>query len=265
MTTDSFPTRDQIDRISPTHRPPGRATGYHLWSNLLFVHWQVPADLIRPLIPPQLTLDTWNGMAWVGLVPFDMSGIRPWWSPAIPGISHFLETNVRTYVHYRGRDPGVWFFSLDASRSLPVRLARWRWHLPYFRSNMHLVRRKQEIEYQSSRLWPPPAEAGCRITAEIGSLLGIDEPERQRPAGQALPGTLEHFLIERYILYAANAEGDLYSGRVYHTPYPVREARITALEQTLLNAAGIAPPAPPCHIAFSDGVSVEIFPLQRLP
>src|SRR5437764_197484 len=84
-----------IDRIAPTRRPPGRAIGYQIWTNLLFVHWRIPAEIMRPLMPPELSLDTWEGDAWVGLVPFDMSGVRPWWFPALPGVSRFHETNVR--------------------------------------------------------------------------------------------------------------------------------------------------------------------------
>lgn len=243
-------------------RPAGRAIGYQVWTHLLFVHWRVPAERLRPLIPAGLTLDTWDGDAWVGLVPFDMSGVRPWWFPAIPGVSHFLETNVRTYVHLDGRDPGVWFLSLEASNSLAVRVARWRWHLPYYRARMELERRGDAIDYRSRRLWPGPAGAGCEIRATIGPLLGHDEPERALPAGRAGPGTFEHFLVERYILYAQGARGDLYAGRVHHVPYPVREAHLTQFDQTLLPATGIVPPGPPCHTAFSDGVSVEIFPLR---
>jgi hypothetical protein len=262
----ALPSADsaEIDRISPTSRPAGSPIGHHVWSNLLFVHWRVPAELVRPLIPEELSLDTWDGDAWVGLVPFDMSGVRPWWFPAVPAVSNFLETNVRTYVHFRGRDPGVWFLSLEASSSLAVRVARWRWHLPYFRAGMTLDRRDDTFEYRSRRLWPGPAGAGCGIRAEIGSLLGHDEAHRSLPAGQALPGTIEHFLVERYVLYAQSARGALYSGRVCHTPYPVREARLAGLQDTLLPAAGIIPPEPPCHTAFSDGVSVEIFPLRPI-
>jgi uncharacterized protein YqjF (DUF2071 family) len=255
---------EQIDRISPTLRPPGRAIGYQVWTHLLFVHWRVPAELVRPLIPEELTLDTWDGSAWMGLVPFDMSGVRPWWFPAVPGVSHFLETNVRTYVHFHGRDPGVWFFSLEASNSLAVRIARWRWHLPYYRAAMTLDRRGESIDYRSRRLWPGPPGAGCGIRAEIGPLLGQDVADRVLSAGRAIPGTLEHFLVERYILYATSARGELYWGRVYHTPYPIREARLTEFEDTLVPAAGITPAGPPCHIAFSAGVSVQIFPLRPL-
>jgi hypothetical protein len=253
-----------IDRISPAIRPEGRAIGHHVWSHLLFVHWRVPIEMIRPLIPPELSLDTWDGDAWVGLVPFDMSGVRPWWSPAVPGVSNFRETNVRTYVHHRGRDPGVWFLSLEASSSLAVRVARWRWHLPYFRAQMTLAQGAEAIEYRSRRLWPGPAGQGCNIRAEIGPLLGEDDSERALPLGRAVPGTLEHFLIERYILYAHDAQGAVLSGRVHHTPYSVREARLTEVHDTLLPAAGITPLGPPCHTVFSDGVSVEIFPLRPI-
>lgn len=252
----------EIDRISSTVRPEGRPIGFQVWTHLLFVHWRVPAELVRPLIPSELSLDTWDGDAWVGLVPFEMSGVRPWWFPAVPGVSNFLETNVRTYVHFRGRDPGVWFLSLEASSSLAVRVARWRWHLPYYRAEMTLDRRGESIEYRSRRLWPEPAGAECGIRAEIGPLLGHNQADRALPAGRALPGTFEHFLVERYILYAQGARGDLYSGRVHHTPYPVREARLTEFSDTLVPAAGIISPGPPSHTAFCDGVSVEIFPLR---
>jgi uncharacterized protein YqjF (DUF2071 family) len=252
----------EIDRIAPTFRPAERLIGYQVWSHLLFVHWRIPAEQVRPLIPPELSVDTWDGDAWVGLVPFDMSGVRPWWSPAVPSVSNFLETNVRTYVHFRGRDPGVCFFSLEASSSLAVRVARWRWHLPYYKAVMELDRRSDAIDYHSRRLWPGPAGSGCVVRAEIGPLLGHADPGRPLPAGRAIPGTFEHFLVERYILYAANAQGRLYSGHVYHTPYPVREARLLEFIDTLLPAAGVYPTAPPEHVAFSDGVSVEIFPLR---
>ncbi|MGE5191746.1 MAG: YqjF family protein [Deltaproteobacteria bacterium] len=250
-----------IDRIAATAHPAGRPIGHHCWTDLLFVHWRLPAEVVRPLLPAELTLDTWEGDAWVGLVPFYMSRVRPWWSPPVPGVSYFCETNVRTYVHFRGREPGVWFFSLDASNSLAVRIARWRWHLPYFRAEMSLARVGDSVRYSSRRLWPGTAGPGCAIRASVGPPLGHETPARALPAGRALPGTLEHFLIERYILYASPAAGQLLAGRVHHRPYPIREARLDEIHETLLAASGLASPAPPCHTAFSDGVDVEIFPL----
>ena len=166
--------------------------GFQIWSDLLFVHWRVPVDTLQSLLPRRLTVDTFEGDAWVGLVLFTMSGVRPRWFPAVPRLSAFHETNVRTYVHLDGRDPGVWFFSLDAANSLAVRVARWRWHLNYFFSTMHLERRGDRVRYESQRRWPAPAEARVEIEARLGD-----------PAAgfHATPGTLEHFLVERYFLY----------------------------------------------------------------
>lgn len=262
----------QIDRIAPRQRPRQSAIGYHTWSNLLFVHWRIPADELRPLIPPQLTLDTWEGDAWVGLVPFGMSGTRPWWAPAIPGISNFRETNVRTYVHFRGRDPGVWFFSLEASTSLAVRIARWRWHLPYFRADMSLERTDDTLLYSSRRLWPGVAGPGCKISASLEPLPN-NRPMMHEPAGTfdefeygaARPGTLEYFLIERYVLYSCSPPGRLFAGRVHHRPYRLRRVDQLEIEENLVQAAGISRPRkPPCHAIFSEGVSVEVFPLRKI-
>ena len=111
---------EDVDRLSPTRRPNGRAAGYQHWRELLFLHWRISPAEIAALVPESLSIDTCEGSAWVGLVLFRMTGVRPWWSPSIPGVSAFPETNVRTYVHRHGRDPGVWFLSLDAASSLGV-------------------------------------------------------------------------------------------------------------------------------------------------
>jgi uncharacterized protein YqjF (DUF2071 family) len=256
-------TSTGIDRIAPMRRPEGRPAGYQNWSNLLFVHWRVLVSELRPLIPQRLTIDTYEGHAWVGLVLFHMSGVRPRWFPAIPGLSAFHETNVRTYVHLDGKDPGVWFFSLDASCSLAVRVARRRWHLPYFRSAMQLHRSGDRVQYRSERLWPGEVGPGVSIETEIGEPLAALNRDFQ--AGQAVPGTFEHFLAERYLLYAQRNNGDLYAGRVHHVPYPLREARMLSLQESLLNAARISPRNEQQHVMFSEGVNVEIFPLRQLP
>ena len=241
----------EIDRLAPAHRPAGRAIGYHRWRDLTFLHWRLPAEPIARLLPAGLSLDTWEGDAWVGLVPFRMTGVRPWWSPW--GFA-FAETNVRTYVHFEGRDPGVWFFSLEAANSLAVMLARRFWGLNYYRAAMSLRRAGDRVEYRSRRLWPGPSGARLELATEIGPPLLGDPP------GRAAPGTLEHFLVERYILYAVR-RGRLLRGQVHHSPYPLNSAQAASIEETLLAASGIAVDRPPCHALFSEGVDVEIFPL----
>lgn len=247
-----------IDRLAPRIRPDGSVAGYQTWSDLLFVHWRVPAAELRPLLPAEVAIDECDGSAWVGLVLFHMSGVRPWWFPALPGVSEFHETNVRTYVTYRG-EPGVWFFSLEAASSLAVRVARWRWRLRYFRAEMSIARRDSQIEYHSRRLWPPPAPAHTNVVAEIGDWLPNADPQ-----GEARPDTLEFFLAERYLLFTELAPGRITRGQVHHRPYPLQTATLQRCDQSLLAAAGIHVATPPAHVLFSPGVSVDIFPLREI-
>src|SRR5215213_4847795 len=128
---------DTIDRISPTLEPGQQVLLHQNWHHLLFLHWEVPAAALQALLPPRLTLDTYEGKAYVGLVPFTLTGVRPILTPPLPWISSFHEINVRTYVHLDGRDPGVWFFSLDASSMIAVAAARAAYHLSYFEADMN--------------------------------------------------------------------------------------------------------------------------------
>jgi uncharacterized protein YqjF (DUF2071 family) len=238
----------QIDRIAPTRRPEGPAAGYQRWRHLAFVHWRLPPVVLRPLVPDALAIDTFDGDAFVGIVPFTMQGVRPRWAPAVPGVSSFHETNVRTYVHRGGVDPGVWFFSLDAANRLAVAIARTFWHLPYHHARMTLVADDGEIRYASQRRTGGAAfRATCQPRGEPGPAAG---------------GTLEHFLIERYILYAQRRDGTLRSGQVHHAPYQVQVAELPDWDESLLAAAGIERPGGVPLVHYALGVDVEIFPLQ---
>tara|TARA_R110002072_G_C7978294_1_gene535828 strand:- start:4284 stop:5111 length:828 start_codon:yes stop_codon:yes gene_type:complete len=248
-----------IDKPGQVRRPNERVAGYQCWSDLLFAHWRVPVDLLRPLIPRELEIDTFDGEAWLGLVPFHMSGVRPAWFPALPYVSEFHETNLRTYVHFHGRDPGVWFVSLDAACRAVVEVARWKWHLNYFYADMELVRDGNNVRYSSQRLDSrSPRRAEVEIAAEIGGSLN---PE---PGTSVEPGTLEHFLAERYVLYASDHRGRLLRGRVHHSPYPLRSAKVVSCRQTLASAAEVPVSGQPDHVLFSEGVTVDIFPLRRV-
>ncbi len=253
-------------------RPAGRAAGYQRWSDLLFVHWRVPAAEIAAHLPAGLEADTFEGEAWLGLVPFQMSGVRPWWFPAVPGVSTFPETNVRTCVRCRG-EPGVYFFSLEAAKALAVWIARRRWHLPYWLARMEIVRQATHRTYRSERVLgrtnnphsarPSPVivpgdaarEARppfCHVEIEIGGELPLPQP-----------GSLEFFLVERYLLFAASPRG-LQRGQVHHVPYALRQARLMHLEETLTAATGFGPLPAPQHVVFSPGVDVEVFPLRMV-
>jgi len=230
------------------------------WRDLSFLHWPIPVEQLRPLVPSDLDLDLFEGTAYVGLVPFRMTGVRPIGLPAVPWLSSFLETNVRTYVHRRGREPGVWFFSLDAANALAVGIARAWFHLPYFYSKMTLREVGQSesstneaaILYEGERRWPKPLPA----TYSLQTIpLGNPQP--------AIPGTLEHFLVERYILYTYSKR-QLLRGYVNHTPYPVQSAHASHLSNTLLAATHLQTPSTCLLAHFSRGVDVKVFNLQRV-
>lgn len=241
-----------IDRITPTLRPDDRTVMYQRWAKLLFLHWEVEAEELAPRLPPGLTLDTFEGKAYVGLVPFTMAGVRPLWFPRFRPVTDFHETNVRTYVHREGADPGVWFFSLDAANSLAVRVARAMWRLPYHRSRMVMREEGDWVDYSLERLWPPPVPARLRVRYR-----GIG------PVQPAQPGTLEHFLAERYLLYA-HREGRLYRGQVHHPPYPLQRAEAEGLEESLLSAAGIHRPGSVPLAHYAAELSVRIYPLREV-
>jgi uncharacterized protein YqjF (DUF2071 family) len=245
---------DAIDRVGPTRRPPGRAAMRQSWRRLGFLHWELDGAALARRLAPGLSLDTFEGRAFVGLVPFTMQGVRPWWAPAPPGVSAFHEVNVRTYVHFEGRDPGVYFFSLDAASRVAVATARAWFKLPYHYARMRLDPRPEGLTaYASDRRWPAPVPAACRL------LYG----PRPAPPAPARPGTLEHFLAERYILYTSS-RGRLLRGRVHHPPYPLQPGECPELDETLLAAAGLARPDGPPLVHYAAGVDVEVFGLTAL-
>jgi uncharacterized protein len=247
-----------IDRIAPTRQPVRWPVMRQTWRELLFLHWPVRPEVLRPLVPSQLDLDLFEGTAYIGLVPFTMTGVRPVGVPPVWGVSRFHETNVRTYVHRDGRDPGVWFFSLDAANRLAAYLARTFFHLPYYHARMFLEREPTDqpdvprpILYAGVRRRPIPRPASYLIRAiPTGPVL------------HAQPGTLEHFLVERYLLYAV-AHDRLYQGQVHHLPYPLQSATVLSLDENLLAAAGVSRPntVPLAH--FASGVDVKVYALQE--
>jgi uncharacterized protein YqjF (DUF2071 family) len=198
------------------------------WHDLLFAHWAVPVDLLRPLIPRALEIDTFGGQAWVGVVPFRMSGVRMRGTLAIPGFSRFPELNVRTYVVRDGK-PGVWFFSLDAANAVAVWGARTFFHLPYFLATMSCAEDAGWIRYQSDRKDRRGSAALLRAHYRaIGEIF------------HAQPGSIEHFLAERYCLYTADEKGRVIRCEIHHPPWALQLAETELQENTMAAAAGIA-------------------------
>ena len=197
------------------------------WQDLLFAHWAIAPELIRKLVPAKLELDTFQDRAWIGVVPFTMSGVRLRGTPALPWLSTFPELNVRTYVTAGGK-AGVWFFSLDAASVVAVELAR-RWFcLPYFRARMKSRARSEGIEYFSRR----------------GDRRGGSEQlhaayRGNGPRFEAVPGTLEYFLTERYCLYAQRRSGELLRGEIHHAPWRLQEARASFAVNTMTESLRI--------------------------
>jgi len=245
------PSPDLTTRLALRERQPGSPLMYQSWGKLLFMHWPVPMAALRPLIPGALSLDTYDGRAWVALAPFTIWGLRPRFVPELPGISRFHELNVRTYVHHRGV-PGVWFFSLDAARLLPVLGARLFFHLPYHQAEMTLEERGATIDYRSRRLDPSPRPAEFHTVWTPGAALP-----------KAEPGSLEFFLVERYCLYAEH-RGRIFRARIHHAPWPLREAAVSEFASTMFEAAGFAAPGGEPLLHDAGPVHVEVWPLERV-
>ncbi len=228
------------------------------WHHLLFLHWEVPPEELQRLIPPELMIDTFDGKAYIGLVPFTLTGVRPVLTPPLPWISAFHEVNVRTYVHHQGREPGVWFFSLDASSAIAVAAARAAYKLPYFLSQIEFFASKEPvptIDFTAHRDDPRGATP-ANVRVRYQPMEGI--------VTQAAPGTVEYFLIERYILYATDEKHHLHRARVHHQPYPIQRADVSDLEETLIWAAGVRRSQTHPLRHYASEVNVRVYPLERV-
>ena len=242
------------DRLAMRERPAGRPIMHQNWGKLLFMHWRIDAKLLRPLIPAQLEIDTFDGSAWIGVVPFTMWGIRASFLPAIPGTSAFHELNVRTYVHHRGV-PSVWFLSLDAANRLAVWGGRTFYHLPYVNARMSLAQTGYTISYSSLRKDRRGAPAELQATWSIGERIAGEMP--------ALPGSLEFFLTERYCL-DTERNGKLYRARIHHQPWPLRKAELISFNSSMIESHGLTTLNGDPLLHYCEELSVEIWRLKEI-
>lgn len=246
VAAEPMPTLDQ--RLALRERPHGPVVMRQRWSALLFLHWRVHPDLLRPHLPAGVHLDLHEGEAWLGIVPFFMQRVRPAFLPPMPGLSWFLELNVRTYVHDEQGTPGVWFFSLDCGQPLAVEFARRFFHLPYQHASMSA--KSDDFTYYECR----------RNKADTPATYRYRQARDGRPAE---PGSLEFFLAERYLLYSADRRGGIHHGRVHHHPYLLAPADCPEWSNAPATWDGIdLPDTPPDSALVAAPVDVAVFPLR---
>lgn len=217
------------------------------WNDLLFAHWPVSSEILRALVPAKLELDTFEGQTWVAVTPFHMTGIRARWLPPVPGWSRFPELNVRTYVKYGGK-PGVYFFSLDAASLAAVWAARETYYLPYFHARMNVRIMDELVKYHSIR------DAGAEFRGSYHPTSAV--PLRQ-------PGTLEHWLSERYCLYSVK-KNSVFRAEIHHQQWPLQNAEAEISVNTMARAAGIMLPDIPPLLHYAKKLQVLIWPLRKV-
>lgn len=249
--TEKEPT--EVDRLTIRERPEGQPVMHQNWGKLLFMHWRIDEELLRPLLPERLTIDTFDGSAWIGVIPFTMWDIRafPPYLPPVPGLSRMHELNVRTYVHL-DNVPGVWFFSLDANSHVAVTTARMFFHLPYFNAEMSLAESGETIAYSSTRTETDAPAATLNATWTKGETVPFSQP-----------GSLDFFLTERFCLYAARQE-KLYRCRIHHQPWPLQKAALSALDSTMIESHGLPAPQGEPLLHYAEEVNVDIWPLEEV-
>lgn len=236
------------------------------WHDLAFLHWPVAPELLQQYLPDGLELDTFGGQAYLGVVPFEMRGVGAKNLPEVPLTNQFLELNLRTYVHPKGRPhdrPGVWFFSLDASSALAVRGARTLFHLPYFdaamRSSWYM---DGWLEYRSTRLGKTRLIKDARKSGSSADFHAL-----YRPSGfpfRSTVGSLEHWLTERYCLYSADRKDQIYRGEILHRPWWLQQGEVKIIENTVGLQVGLELKTAPPLVHFVRSLEVLAWGLERI-
>ncbi|MFT6178333.1 MAG: hypothetical protein ACJAQT_002627 [Akkermansiaceae bacterium] len=245
MVVTMTPTPTTKDRLTPRERPTRSPVMFQTWSDLLFLHWEIDPAEIKKRIPDRLSVDLHEGKTYLGLVPFFMRKIRPRFLPSVPWLSHFLELNVRAYVHDEKGRPGVWFFSLDCNQPIAVEVARRFFHLPYQHARMssdgtnYLCQRKGKEE---SAAFEYPTMSALTV---------------------AEPGSLEFFLLERYLLFSESRKGQIYCGQVHHDPYPFCKVEVPKISTAPMMWENFKIEGTPISSLASPGVDVSIYPLKH--
>jgi uncharacterized protein len=219
------------------------------WYNLTSVHWRYNPEFVQALLPKGFTVDTFEGSAWVGLIPFEMRRIRLPFGPngglGAGRFGTFPETNIRTYVVDQKGRRGVWFFSLDITRLVPTLIARTCYGLPYCTAEMSIESTGSEVRYHSRRNWPKPKDAFCDLKVHIGSRLTVD------------PESPEAFVSAQWALGSTFA-GQLIWAQIEHPEWELHSASLIHCHESLVTAAGLPDPKGDPLVLWSPGVEVRI-------
>ena len=217
------------------------------WLDLTSVHWRYDPEVVQRLLPPGFRVDTFDGAAWVGIIPFLMHRVRPPGLPPLGRLSTFLETNVRTYLVAPDGRRGVWFASLDVTRLVPALVARATYGLPYCWARMRTERTGDVVHHTSRRRWPrSTAGASVDLRVRLGEVVPPDEV-----------GELEHFVTARWGLGNQFGRLPLWAA-VDHGPWMLRRAELLSCDESLTAAAGLPPPEGEPLVLWSPGVQVRI-------
>jgi len=241
-----------VRKHRPWPLPDGPWLQAQTWEDLLFAHWPVAPEVLSPHVPPQLPLDIYDGSAWISVTPFVVSGLRPRGTVAVPGLSRFPETNVRTYTTVDGK-PGIWFFSLDADSTFAVKAARQSYRLPYFHARIDVQQAAGRVRYSLER------DAPEARPAELRALYW--------PNGDvyhAEPGSLDYFLTERYCMYTLDEEQRVLTGEIHHPPWPLQHAEASMPVNTMGLELELELPDPPPFLQFARRQEVLIWPLREV-
>jgi uncharacterized protein len=246
--------RSAMDQLA--HRPYAMPSTPWLmtqtWHHVLFLHWPVDDRMLRELLPAGLELDVYEGQAYVAITPFYMTNVAPRGIPAVPKLSSMPEVNVRTYVTAKGI-PGIYFFSLDAANSLAVGAARTMFHLPYYSARMNVEERDGWIHYRSRRTTP-----GSRPAELRGRYRGVGA------AQQAVRGSLEYFLTERYCLYSFDASFHMHRVDIHHGPWDLTLAEAELDLNTMADANRIRLPAVSPLAHYARRQDTVVWPPRRV-
>lgn len=226
---------------------------YQTWRHLLFLHWKYDASVLQRTLPDGLTIDTFDGNAWIAVVPFFMQKVRPRFCPTVPRLSNFLELNLRTYVRDSTGRPGVWFYSLDCNQPIATTIAQKLFSLPYRHAEMTGRVVDGRVRYSSRR-------RGEEATDTFTYPANLTDPQ--------IPfvGSLEAFLLERYRLFSAKPDGSLRSGLVHHAPYEYAQVTADFSPSSLFSYAGLdAPSTAPDSVLAANPLHVRIHPLEKVP